>query len=278
MKRKAIFAMVAVVLLIVGTIGALALNSNAPEDALSVTARFFEVESNEAGTEFTMETEDGEYVIHVTDDTAIYFEDYVPMSDECDEVTKDVREVLFGRTLVEVLDGRNMVVTFADNKALSITILFETAVHLPAEALQGNDGYATAVTLPAEVDWDEFGPVFLNGEIVVNGEFVASAAVPFVDEATGIVMAPLRAVAEALDFEVNWDGTLRSIRIGVANYIWIGNTEAQVGRAAPIELSAAPAIINGVTFVPIDFFRSVLSQTAYVFEGQFVVETYSDMH
>ena len=46
---------------------------------------------------------------------------------------------------------------------------------------------------------------------------------------------------------------------------------------APIELSAAPVLMGDETFVPLDFFREVLGQTAYVFEGQVVIETYSDM-
>jgi len=134
-KRKTIIAVLVAVILALGAITAFALSPDVSEDSISVTARFFEVESNEDGSEFTMVSEDGEYRIYVTDDTEIYFEDYVPLSDECDGMTKMVRKVLFGRTLVEVLEGRNMVVTLAgenQTEAISIRILFETAVHLPA--------------------------------------------------------------------------------------------------------------------------------------------------
>jgi len=90
-------------------------------------------------------------------------------------------------------------------------------------------------------------------------------------------MVPLRVVAEALGYDVTWNGYLRSVQLGVAIHLWIDNTEVHIGRMAPIELSTAPALVDSVTFVPLDFFRTVLNQTAYVFEGQVVVETYSDM-
>ena len=80
-----------------------------------------------------------------------------------------------------------------------------------------------------------------------------------------------------LVYDVSWNDQLKSIQLGVAIHIWIGSTEVHLGRMAPIELSAAPIIIDGVAFVPLDFFRNVFGQTAYVFEGQVVIETYSDM-
>jgi len=143
MKRKIIIAALIVVVIAVGIVGAFALSNDLPEDVNSVTGRFSvenlelwqEVQSDEAEKELVLISEDGEFAIHVTDDTAIYFADYVPLSDECDGQTRDVREVLFGRTLAEVLDGRNMVVEFLDGEsaqAISIEILFETAVTLPA--------------------------------------------------------------------------------------------------------------------------------------------------
>ncbi|MCL2226815.1 MAG: copper amine oxidase N-terminal domain-containing protein [Oscillospiraceae bacterium] len=278
-KRKTIISVLMAAILALGAATAFALNSDIPEGATSVTARFFEVASNEDGSEFTMASADGEYQIRVTGDTEIYFEDYVPLSDECDGMTKMVREVLFGRTLVEVLEGRNMVVILAgenQTEAVSIRILFETAVHLPAEIADLGDfatdgGYVGIATLPAEIDWDDFGQININGEIVVNGELIESTHDPFLDEANNVVMVPVRAVANALGFDVNWDGVLGSVRFGVATHIWIGRTEAHVGRMAPIELSAAPVVIDGATFVPIDFFRSVLAREAYVFEGQVVV-------
>ena len=119
----------------------------------------------------------------------------------------------------------------------------------------------------------------LNGELVVNGEIIEGAPEPFwLDAENGsVLMIPVRAVAEALGYDVYWDAAEHGVRLGVAVNLWIGSYEAHVGRMAPIELSAAPLIKDGRTFVPIDFIRNVLGQYAYVFEGQTVVETETDM-
>ena len=90
----------------------------------------------------------------------------------------------------------------------------------------------------------------------------------------GIVMVPIRAIAQALGYEVNWDGATRSVRLGVAIHLWIGNTEAHVGRMAPINISTAPQIVNGSTYVPLDFFRNVLGvPNAFAFEGQIEIHS-----
>jgi len=306
MKKKAVIAIIMAVVLALGAVAVFALDYYVPEDAVSVTARFQTVEpAEEAGDEFTMVSEDGELTIYITNDTLVYFEGYVPLSDECDGLTRMAREVLFGRTLAEVLHDRNLRVLFVESEyivPISIEILFEFAEHpilyldpediydngymgiitLPEEIdwddfyPENGDGF---MTLPGELDWDEFDPVVLNGEIVVNGEILEDAPLPFVlDTENGyVVMVPLRAIAEALDYDVSWNEELRSVQIGVGRHIWIGGYEAHVGRMAPIELTTTPMIVDNVTFVSFEVIRYVLAQTAYVFEGQVVVETYSDM-
>jgi len=257
-----------------------ALDYFVPEDAVSVTTRFFVTDPDAQDDEFSMVSEDGELVINITDNTQIYFEDYVPLSDDCDGLTQMVREVLFGRTLAEVLDGRNLRVIFEESdqiEPISIKVLFETAVTLPEvigdEGLNGD--YIGIMTLPGEIDGDDFDSIILNGELVVNNEILEDAPLPF--EKDGIVMIPLRVVAEALGYDVSWNGDLRSVQLGVAIHLWIGDTEVHFGRMVPIEISTAPIISNNLTYVPLDFFREVLGQTVYVFEGQVVIETYSDM-
>jgi len=75
-----------------------------------------------------------------------------------------------------------------------------------------------------------------------------------------------------LGYTLTWNDYLQSIQLGVATHTWIGNTEAHRGRMAPIELSTAPILVDDQTFVPLDFIRNVLAKTAYVFEGQVVIE------
>ena len=99
----------------------------------SVTSRFFLKEPYAPGANFAMVSARGDIIIYITDDVPIYFEDYVPLSDDCDNVTKHVRDLLFGRTLAEVLEGRNMKVIINEHyldsddqiKPISIEVLFE---------------------------------------------------------------------------------------------------------------------------------------------------------
>jgi len=285
MKRKSLMALLVAAIMALSAVAVFALD-NAPEEG--VTATFVLVDPD-ATDEFEMVSDDGEIVINIINDTPIYFEDYVPATedDDCDELTKNAREVLFGRTLSEVLDGRELHVLFCDDyfpQIARITILFVTAVHLEDE-----NGYIGVVTLPGEIDepiyfpedfWDdfEFDPIVLNGELVVNGVIMEGAALPFLCEENDVVMIPLRVVAEALGYDVGWNHYLRSIQLGVGIHLFIGQYEAIVGRMAPIELQVAPVIVNGSTFVSLDFFRAVLGQYAYVFEGQVVIESESDMY
>ena len=283
MKRKAMVALLTAAIMIIGAVGVLAMDYYVPDDATTVTSRFVLVDPDDANDEFAMVSEDGELVINITNDTVIYFEDYVPLSDECDGLTQMVREVLFGRTLAEVLDSRNMRVILDEQETISVKVLFETFVTGPEPidldfALEDDNGYLGIMTLPGDIGF-ELDPIILNGEVVVNGKILEDAPLPFAQQTEDgeIVMIPLRAIAEALDYDVTWNGYLRSIQLGVAIHLWIGSTEVHLGRMAPIEISTAPVIVDDLTFVPLDFFRNVLNQTVYVFEGQVVVETYSDM-
>jgi len=111
----------------------------------------------------------------------------------------------------------------------------------------------------------------LNGDVVVNGGKIDAPA-PYYSN--GVAMVPLRAVAEALGFNVAWDTVTQSIRLGVAINLRIGNDYYTVGRMAPIELGTAPELTDGFTYVPVTFFYQVLSgYDAYVSGGQLVIDT-----
>ena len=297
MKRKVVIAVLAAAIIAISAFSVLAMDFSAPENTTEVTSRFFLVEWDAIGNEFTMAGQDGTLIIHITDNTPVNFEYALPISDECDSVTSEVRELLFGQTLAEVLEGRNLRVLFEQNEQIepvSVTVLFEKFATGPA-TLYPEDGYmgivggpappypegdyVDIITLPGDISGEMFELFVLNGEVVVNNEILEGAPLPFLagTETGSVVMVPLGAVAYALDYDVSWDGIEQSVRLSVAKQLWIGSTEVHHGRMAPIELSAAPVLMGDKTFVPLDFFREVLGQTAYVFEGQVVIETYSDM-
>lgn len=92
--------------------------------------------------------------------------------------------------------------------------------------------------------------------IVVNGK-VVEAPSAWVNE-EGVMMVPLRAIAEALDYEVTWQGETREVRIGIAISLQIDKDSYIFARMAPMELGTAPVLIDGSTFVPLSFFTEVM--------------------
>ena len=205
----------------------------------------------------TMKSSDGELIIHIGSNTPIVFED-----------GKSVREALVpGQTLSELLNGRQLIVEYAvqtfslppQTSPLKVTLLYETIMPLPDLVPERGDG-------PLDIT------AMFNGQIVVNGEII-QAPMPYVNGPDGVIMVPLRAIAEKLGYTVTWIQEERSVRIGAATYIWIGKDYYVIGRAAPIEFGPAPELTNDRTFVPMTFFRQVLQgYNAYVFEGQIVID------
>lgn len=115
------------------------------------------------------------------------------------------------------------------------------------------------------------GDAPVQAPVVVN-EQIIEAPESFTLE-DGTLMLPLRALAEALGFDVTWDDVTRSIRLGVAINITIGSTSYLVGRMAPIELTHAPVIVEGRTYVPIEFFSEVLGLSeANLHDGLLVLQ------
>ena len=94
----------------------------------------------------------------------------------------------------------------------------------------------------------------------------------------GAVMVPLRVIAEALGYEIGWDGETESVLINNVMSLSIGKDYYTFARMAPIELGAAPELTNSTTFVPLSFFKDVMKiNNAYIFEGQIVVNNGEEM-
>lgn len=93
-------------------------------------------------------------------------------------------------------------------------------------------------------------------DIVVNDKKVEAPAA-FISE-DGTIMVPVRAISEALGYDVSWDGKLRSVSIGKGIQMVIGKDYYTYMKTAPIELGTAPEIVEGRTFVPLSFFTEVV--------------------
>ena len=90
-------------------------------------------------------------------------------------------------------------------------------------------------------------PVILN----INGQVVESNPAPIVQN--GAVLVPLRGVLENLGAKLNYNATSRGITIeqgGKRVLLVINSRDAIVGTST-VQLSAAPQIIGGSTFVPL---------------------------
>ncbi|WP_024833226.1 copper amine oxidase N-terminal domain-containing protein [Ruminiclostridium josui] len=92
--------------------------------------------------------------------------------------------------------------------------------------------------------------------IVVNNKTIEAPSA--YTNKTGTVMVPVRAIAESLGFDVNWDGKTRTVMLGKGIFMTIGKDNYIYMRTAPIQLGTAPEIIDGKTFVPLSFFKDVL--------------------
>ena len=99
-----------------------------------------------------------------------------------------------------------------------------------------------------------------------------------------VIMVPLRVIAQSLGFTVTWngDGTVTvdsgemhmTITIGEDSYQAITSIEGAVGATAPLSLGAAPYVVDGTTYVPLEMFNVLLGNDAVDLEdGKIVIHT-----
>ena len=89
----------------------------------------------------------------------------------------------------------------------------------------------------------------------------------------GVVMLPLRAIAAAMGFQVNWDADLRTCMLGISITVYADKDEYIYARMAPIQLGVKPEINeDGRLFVPISFFTEVARcESATVTESGIII-------
>lgn len=95
-----------------------------------------------------------------------------------------------------------------------------------------------------------------NKQWLINGKSIV-APNAYLNE-QGTVMVPLRAVAEALGYELTWESETMTIRAGKAISLQIGQDNYLFARMAPIQLGTAPQLVDGLTYVPLSFFKEVI--------------------
>ncbi len=113
-------------------------------------------------------------------------------------------------------------------------------------------------------------------EIIVNNKKIEAPAAYMNNQ--GTVMVPLRAISEALGFAVTWSAESQSILLGNGISLTAGKDYYTYMKTSPIQLGTAPELVDGITFVPLRFFKEVTRMNnAYVFESQIVIDNETPM-
>jgi len=120
--------------------------------------------------------------------------------------------------------------------------------------------YFAALSFPAQTSPEKV-IVFASDDITqmdkvnVNGEEIRLNSLMYKKNDT--LMVPLRQVAEALGYEVTWNGKSSSIEVKKDLYVFqlkIGENEYKISEE-PVLLGTAPEIKASTTYVPLDFVR-----------------------
>jgi len=231
---RKVVAMVIVAVIVLIPVGAFAIDYDVPDGASTKSARFSVVDDFDApGVEFSMLSEDGELVIHISEDTIIYFEDFVVVRDVIEE----------GQTLAGILDGRNLVVTYStqtlslppQTSPISIKVLYETIVPLTPTAT--NEIPFLDVS---QEDWF-FNPVAWAYENEIMNGISQTAFAPGANMTRAMLVTVLwryagRPEAGVSTFQDVRDGTWYTTAVAWAaeNDIVLGYNEATFGVNDPI--------------------------------------------
>ncbi|MCL2168421.1 MAG: copper amine oxidase N-terminal domain-containing protein [Defluviitaleaceae bacterium] len=210
-----------------------------------------------------------DFILNISDDTPIHLQD-----------GQNVREILEGRTLADFLNNRMLIVTHGPlNRAmipgtipgideeLTVTVLFELAVHLPGlidfELIDFDLGFAD----PEPIQF------VYNYGISVEGRMVDALW----REIDGGFYVPFRAVVNLLRFgpTVSWDDESRSITVENGTELIafsVGSNEFRVGERV-VTLDHPALLVVDTTYVPFQFFSQVFGvNNAWMSGGQIFID------
>jgi hypothetical protein len=133
----------------------------------------------------------------------------------------------------------------------------------------------TTKSIPAQTTPNKI-IVFSQQEVDPLNIFVEDAAIEtpaaYIDE-DGTVMVPLRAISEALKYEVTWNNEERCIMVGTDVKVKI-DTSSVTAAGKVIELESAALIKDDRTYVPLSFFKEALGvNVVSFFENNIIINT-----
>lgn len=103
-------------------------------------------------------------------------------------------------------------------------------------------------------------------KIVLNGEELDGE----IKNIDGAIALPVRAICEKAGLDVAWDDTLKAVTVGTVPMgvtFNIGENSYTKARMMPQTLTQAPTIIDGLTYVPVDFFTEILGAEVETKDG-----------
>lgn len=108
-------------------------------------------------------------------------------------------------------------------------------------------------------------------DVIVENQKIKAPA-PYTNE-NNVVMVPLRAISEALGYDVSWNEEKNCVVLDNSVSFTPGVDNYKTFKAQLVKLGAAPELKDSRTFVPLAFFREVLGlNNAYLLEGQIVID------
>jgi len=166
----------------------------------------------------------------------------------------------------ELADRKLVVVYGPSTRSIPAQTTPEKIVVLDKDVIDDTDN---------QEDASPVAPIDVSNEAILVKDQPVSGHYAYVSSYTngqGVVMVPLRAIAESLGHEVTWDNDFRRVTIDSDISFTIG-TDSFVKGEKTIELGTAPEISQDRTFVPLSFFRQVIgTNVADVIDGQIIVK------
>ena len=204
-----------------------------PEDAFVKADRFFESDDFEGDYLYST---DGLFGFRVGEDTEVILANGDDFSDG----------ELAGRRIVVIYDVSTRSIPELAT-AVKLIVLYEDAVPLPGEPVD-----ITPVVPDARVSVSDL-------RVLIDGAAI-NAPEAFIADDGATIMVPLRAIAEALGYKVEWQWTTRSVRLGDTAALSIGNPAYTVnGAQLTLNEAPAPLLRNTFTYVPLQFFTELLA-------------------
>lgn len=118
------------------------------------------------------------------------------------------------------------------------------------------DEYNSTPPAPSTPNVPQQAPAANSVNVTVNGNAVQwTDATPFIDEHSR-TMVPLRAVADAMGLDVNWDANAREASFasrGKTIIFPIDSNTARAGDGSSIQMNTAAVVVSGRTYAPIRY-------------------------